>query len=210
MNVTLEINEKNEIFFDNKWQQFNKNFFYQNFPNVKKIILKRICLNKKTDIIDVNTIDIKMFSKLKNLETLGIIDDYQNDRLSWQNTGDVTTHIYLNFLEVLKLKKLKKLVINIDYVCTKDLMEIFEVRAGAQEKFIYKYNLNHPDTNAEFAPMIYEEEFDEDSYQKYLSLRENNKESNLEISLFENDTDEISLVEVVVGRFRWNEYNNLN
>ena len=47
MNVTLKINEKNEILFDKKWQQFDKNFFYKNFPNIKKLVLKRTCHNKK-------------------------------------------------------------------------------------------------------------------------------------------------------------------
>ena len=208
MNVTLKINEKNEIFFDKKWQQFDKDFFYKNFPNIKKLILKRTCHNKKTDIIYVPDIDFKMFSKLKNLETLGIIDDYENDNLSWLNTGDKSTNIYLNFLEVLKLKKLKKLHVYEPYISTKDLMKLFNEKAGLQEKYIYKYNLENPQTDE--YPMIYEEEFDEESYQEYLSLSKDNIESEFEISTHEKDIYDISLVEVVVGRFRENEFHNLN
>ena len=208
MNVTLKINEKNEIFFDKKWQQFDKDFFYKNFPNIKKLILKRTCHNKKTDIIYVPDIDFKMFSKLKNLETLGIIDDYENDNLSWLNTGDKSTNIYLNFLEVLKLKKLKKLHVYEPYISTKDLMKLFNEKAGLQEKYIYKYNLENPQTDE--YPMIYEEEFDEESYQEYLSLSKDNIESEFEISTHEKDIYDISLVEVVVGRLRENEFHNLN
>ena len=208
MNVTLKINEKNEILFDKKWQQFDKDFFYKNFPNIKKLILKRTCHNKKTDIIDVPDIDFKMFSKLKNLETLGIIDDYQNDNLSWLNTGDKSTNIYLNFLEVLKLKKLKKLHVYEPYISTKDLMKLFNEKAGLQEKYIYKYNLENPQTTE--YPMIYEDEFDEESYQEYNSLSKDNIGSEFEISTHEKDTYEITLIETVVGRFRENEFHNLN
>ena len=58
--------------------------------------------------------------------------------------------------------------------------------------------------------MIYEDEFDEDSYQEYLSLSKDNIESKFEISTRENDTYEITLIETVVGRFRENEFHNLN
>ena len=208
MNKVFKINKNNKIFFEKKWQQFDKDFFYEKFPNIKKLILKRTCLNKKTEIIDVHTIDFKMFSKLKNLETLGIIDDYENENLSWLNTGDKFTHIYLNFLEVLKLKKLRKLHIYPPYVSTKDLMKLFNEKAGLQEKYIYKYNLENPQTTE--YPMIYEDEFDEDSYQEYLSLSKDNIESKFEISVHEKDTYEITLIETVVGRFRENEFHNLN
>lgn len=205
--MELEINEKNEVFFKNRWQQFNKDFFYKNFPNIKKLIVKRTCYNKKTGNIDFHTIDFKMFSKLKNLETLGIIDDQISENFTWLNTETKSTQIYLNFLEVLKLKKLRNLHIYVPYVSTKDLMKLFNEKAGLQEKYIYKYNLENPQTTE--YPMIYEDEFDKKSYQDYLSLGKKNDESNLTISLSENDNGEISLVEVVVERLRENQFYNL-
>ena len=205
--MELEINEKNEVLFKNRWQQFNKDFFYKNFPNIKKLIVKRTCYNKKTGNIDFHTIDFKMFSKLKNLETLGIIDDQISENFTWLNTETKSTQIYLNFLEVLKLKKLRNLHIYVPYVSTKDLMKLFNEKAGLQEKYIYKYNLENPQTTE--YPIIYEDEFDKKSYQDYLSLGKKNDESNLTISLSENDNGEISLVEVVVERLRENQFYNL-
>ena len=132
---------------------------------------------------------------MSEIEELEIVLDKGN---LWSNripSDYEETRIYLNFLEILKLKKLKKLLINTDYVSTKDLMAIFEERAGAQEKFIFEYNLNHPASDAEQPPMIYEEEFDQDSYDKYNELESENVESNLDIG-----TIDCALVEVVVDR----------
>ena len=83
---------------------------------------------------------MKIFSKLKNLEELGIIDDNENYKLDFLNSKSKSTKVYLNFLEILKLKKLKKLYIYTPYVSTKDLMKIFNKKAGVQEKFIFNYN----------------------------------------------------------------------
>ena len=154
-------------------------------------------------MIVVPNIDFKMFSKLKNLEELGIIDD--NEVLL--NSKSQSTKVYLNFLEILKLKKLKKLYIYTPYVSTKDLMKIFNKKAGVQEKFIFNYNLTHPSYEAEYPPMIYEEEFDNESWKKYNDLQSKNVDSNFEIATYENKKSGISLVEVAVLRMREDEDN---
>ena len=198
MNKTFKVkNNKIEI-KKNVWVDLDKNTIFKKFPKIKKPILKRECLNKITEMIVVPNIDFKIFSKLKNLEELGIIDD----ELVIIDDNSKSTKIYLNFLEILKLKKLKKLYIYTPYVSTKDLMKIFNKKAGVQEKFIFNYNLNHSSAEAEFPPMIYEEEFDEKSWKKYNDLRSKNVESNFEIALYEKQKSEISLLEVAVFRMR--------
>ena len=105
MKKTLKVrNNKIEI-KKNVWVDLDNNTIFKRFPKIKKLILKRECLNKITQMIVVPNIDFKMFSKLKNLEELGIIDD--NEVLL--NSKPQSTKVYLNFLEILKLKKLKKL-----------------------------------------------------------------------------------------------------
>ena len=205
MNKTFKVkNNKIEI-KKNVWVDLDKNTIFKKFPKIKKLILKRECLNKITKMIVVPNIDFKIFSKLKNLEELGIIDDNENYKLDFLNSKSKSTKVYLNFLEILKLKKLKKLYIYRPYVSTKDLMKIFNKKAGLQEKFIFNYNLNHSSSDAEFPPMIYEEEFDEKSWKKYNDLRSKNVESNFEIALYEKQKSEISLLEVAVFRMREEE-----
>ena len=187
----------------NVWVNLEENTILERFPKITKIILNRE--SGVSDDTDVHDIDFKIFSKLKDLEELGIIDKGSNSNLNWLNNK--STKVYLNFLEILKLKNLKKLYIDTDYVSTKDLMKLFEARAGVQEKFIYKYNLNHPASDAEYPPMIYEEEFDQDSWEKYNELESENVESNFQIANNENETSEISLVEVAVFRMREDEDN---
>ena len=203
MKKTLKVrNNKIEI-KKNVWVDLDNNTIFKRFPKIKKLILKRECLNKITQMIVVPNIDFKMFSKLKNLEELGIIDD--NEVLL--NSKPQSTKVYLNFLEILKLKKLKKLYIYTPYVSTKDLMKIFNKKAGVQEKFIFNYNLTHPSYEAEHPPMIYEEEFDKESWKKYNNLQSKNVESNFEIATYENKKSGISLVEVAVLRMREDEDN---
>ena len=50
-------------------------------------------------------------------------------------------------------------------------MKIFNKKAGVQEKFIFNYNLTHPSYEAEYPPMIYEEEFENKSWKKYLNSK---------------------------------------
>ena len=69
-------------------------------------------------------------------------------------------------------------------------------------EFIYQYNLNHPESDAEYPPMIYEDEFDQNSWDEYNELASENVESNLEIMLNEKDRSECTLVEVVIFRMR--------
>ena len=193
-----QIEIKNDV-----WIVLENDAIYKRFPNIKKLKIVREFKSPEK----VPDIDFKLFSKLSEIEELEIVLDKGN---LWSNripSDYEETRIYLNFLEILKLKKLKKLLINTDYVSTKDLMAIFEERAGAQEKFIFEYNLNHPASDAEQPPMIYEEEFDQDSYDKYNELESENVESNFQIANNENETSEISLVEVAVFRMREDEGN---
>jgi len=186
-----QIEIKNDV-----WIVLENDAIYKRFPNIKKLKIVREFKSPEK----VPDIDFKLFSKLSEIEELEIVLDKGN---LWSNripSDYEETRIYLNFLEILKLKKLKKLLINTDYVSTKDLMAIFEERAGAQEKFIFEYNLNHPASDAEQPPMIYEEEFDQDSYDKYNELESENVESNLDIG-----TIDCALVEVVVDRMREEE-----
>ena len=188
-----QIEIKNDV-----WIVLENDAIYKRFPNIKKLKIVREFKSPEK----VPDIDFKLFSKLSEIEELEIVLDKGN---LWSNripSDYEETRIYLNFLEILKLKKLKKLLINTDYVSTKDLMAIFEERAGAQEKFIFEYNLNHPASDAEQPPMIYEEEFDQDSYDKYNELESENVESNLDIG-----TIDCALVEVVVDRMREDEGN---
>tara|TARA_B100001123_G_scaffold13517_1_gene15543 strand:- start:405 stop:1049 length:645 start_codon:yes stop_codon:yes gene_type:complete len=197
-----QIEIKNDV-----WIDLENDTIYNKFPSIKRLKIIRIIEYP----IKIPDIDFKLFSKLSEIEELEISDrdpknfsvESADVSLIWFNriTSDrEKTWVYLNFLEILKLKKLKKLLINTDYVSTKDLMAIFEERAGAQEKFIFEYNLNHPASDAEQPPMIYEEEFDQDSYDKYNELENENVESNLEIG-----TIDCALVEVVVDRMREEE-----
>ena len=197
-----QIEIKNDV-----WIDLENDTIYNKFPSIKRLKIIRIIEYP----IKIPDIDFKLFSKLSEIEELEISDrdpknfsvESADVSLIWFNriTSDrEKTWVYLNFLEILKLKKLKKLLINTDYVSTKDLMAIFEERAGAQEKFIFEYNLNHPASDAEQPPMIYEEEFDQDSYDKYNELENENVESNLEIGTFD-----CALVEVVVDRMREEE-----
>ena len=55
--------------------------------------------------------------------------------------------------------------------------------------------------------MIYEEEFDNESWKKYNDLQSKNVESNFEIATYENKKSGISLVEVAVLRMREDEDN---
>ena len=84
----------------NVWVDLDKNIIFKKFPKIKKLILKRECLNKITKMIVVPNIDFKIFSKLKNLEELGIIDDNENYKLDFLNSKSKSTKVYLNFLEI--------------------------------------------------------------------------------------------------------------
>ena len=197
-----------QIEIENVWIKLEENTIIERFPKITKIIFNRESQTdtpgSPDDILTIHNIDFKVFSKLKDLEELGIIEDFHSGGvfpdLEWSNNE--STKVYLNFLEILKLKNLKKLYINTDFVSTKDLMKLFELRAGAQEKFIYQYNLNHPESDAEYPPMIYEDEFDQNSWDEYNELASENVESNLEIMLNEKDRSECTLVEVVIFRMR--------
>jgi hypothetical protein len=197
-----------QIEIENVWIKLEENTIIERFPKITKIIFNRESQTdtpgSPDDILTIHNIDFKVFSKLKDLEELGIIEDFHSGGvfpdLEWSNNE--STKVYLNFLEILKLKNLKKLYINTDFVSTKDLLKLFELRAGAQEKFIYQYNLNHPESDAEYPPMIYEDEFDQNSWDEYNELASENVESNLEIMLNEKDRSECTLVEVVIFRMR--------
>ena len=197
-----------QIEIENVWIKLEENTIIERFPKITKIIFNRESQTdtpgSPDDILTIHNIDFKVFSKLKDLEELGIIEDFHSGGvfpdLEWSNNE--STKVYLNFLEILKLKNLKKLYIYKDFVSTKDLMKLFELRAGAQEKFIYQYNLNHPESDAEYPPMIYEDEFDQNSWDEYNELASENVESNLEIMLNEKDRSECTLVEVVIFRMR--------
>ena len=198
----------NQIEIENVWIKLEENTIIERFPKITKIILNRESQTdtpgSPDDLQTIHFIDFKVFSKLKDLEELGIIEDSHSGGvfpdLEWSNNE--STKVYLNFLEILKLKNLKKLYIYKDFVSTKDLMKLFEARAGVQEKFIYQYNLNHQESDAENPPMIYEEEFDQNSWDEYNELASENVESNLEIMLNEKDRSECTLVEVVIFRMR--------
>lgn len=170
-----------------KWIPLHKSFFLKNFPKVKELILKRNCWEASSKHYFFHEIDFQMFSKLKNLEILGIID----------NASPITRTkgVYRNFLEILKLKKLRTLIINLDFVSTNELLKLFNKKAGVCEKFLFKYNLKMCPSE-----MIYEEEMDYKSWKKYESLMSINKESNFEIKLDEKDTGETSLVEQTIQR----------
>jgi hypothetical protein len=207
MEKVLKVKNNQIEIENNVWIDLENDTIYNKFPNIKKLKIIRVIEYP----IKIPDIDFKLFSKLSEIEELEIDDrDPKNYSLAsvdlsliWFNriTSDrEKTWVYLNFLEILKLKKLRKLLIDTDYVSTNDLMAIFEARAGAQEKFIFEYNLNHPASDAEQPPMIYEEEFDQDSYDKYNELESENVESHLEIG-----TIDCALVEVVVDRMREEE-----
>ena len=177
-----------------KWSLLDKNILFKNFPKIKKLILRRNCKHKIINKIMFHEIDFKIFSKLDNLETLGIIDNHA--------PFGRTEKVYKNFLEILKLKRLKTLYINTDFVSSKDLLKLFNKKAGLCEKFLFKYNLKNSEEIAEFPPIIYEDEMDEKSWRKYNSLKSKNIESNFEIKLYEKDKSETSLVEVAILRMR--------
>ena len=124
--------------------------------------LKELNLSLHDDKKTKRVLDLKLFNKLRNLEEFQI--------------GAYSYHVikYKNILEILKLKKLKKISIDTELNFTKaEVAKIFNSRAGDKEKFMLNYNIkNKNDT--------YQDEYEltDKEWDKYSKIK-GKKESNL-------------------------------